>query len=379
MSLTDLRVLLHPTHATINLPAFRSNLDVVRSCVGARVGIMAVVKANAYGHGMVRIAQEAVRTGVSSLGVARVNEGIELRKAGMEVRVLVFEVPPEPFLERAISENLELTVTSVSGAEGIARAARRASRKAKVHVKVDTGMGRLGIHHELAADAIESVVRLQGITLEGVYSHFATSDEEDKSFALEQLSRFELVLEELERRKVEIPLRHMANSGAILSLPSSHFDMVRPGIMLYGYPPRKEMPVTPPLEPVMSLLSVAAFVKEMQQRTSISYGRRYYAPAGARIATVPVGYADGYSRRLTNNTDVLIGGKRYPAVGTICMDHFMVDLGEGSDVREGDTVTLIGKDGSEEITAWDLAEKLQTIPYEITCAISARVPRQFED
>jgi alanine racemase len=379
MPVTDLRFPIHPTRATIDLPAFRNNLSLVRSYVGNRVRIMAVVKANAYGHGMLRIAREAVQNGASYLGVARVEEGIELKKEGIDQAVLVFEVPPGTHLEKAIAEGLELTVTSVNGARAIAGVAQKARRKARIQVKVDTGMGRLGVHDQGAIGAVEQIARLPEIELAGVYSHFATSDEEDQSFALAQLTRFERVLEGLQHRRLDVPLRHMANSGAIISLPSSYFDMVRPGIMLYGYLPRKGMPVARPLVPVMSLLSVAAFIKTVAKGTSISYGRRYYAPEETRIATVPVGYADGYSRLLTNNSEVLIRGTRFPVVGTICMDHFMVDLGERKDVEEGDLVTLVGSDGAEQITAWDLAEKLQTIPYEVTCMISARVPRHYRE
>lgn len=377
--MTELRFPLHPTHAVINLSAFRHNLDVVRSYVGNRVKIMAVVKANAYGHGMRRIAYEAVQNGASYLGVARVDEGIELRKEGVDQALLVFEVPPGTHLDRAIGERLELTTTTIHGARAIAGAAQQQGRKAKVHAKVDTGMGRLGLPDRGAADAIEEMARLPGIELTGVYSHFATSDEEDQSFALHQVSRFERVVEELRRRGIEVPLRHMANSGAIITLPESHFDMVRPGIMLYGYPPRNGMSVAPSILPVMSVVSVVAFIKAVPKGTSISYGRRYSTRKETRIATIPVGYADGYSRLLTNSAGVLIRGRRYPVVGTICMDHLMVDLGDDADVNEGDVVTLLGADGAERITAWDLAEALHTIPYEVTCMVGARVPRDYRE
>jgi alanine racemase len=352
-------------------------MDVVRSCIGPAVKIMAVVKANAYGHGMRTIAYEAVRSGAAYLGVARVDEGLEIRKAGLGQPVLVFEVAPPTHLDRAIVDSLELTAASVEHAEGISSAAGRQQRKAKIHAKVDTGMGRLGIQYQQAVDAIEKIARLPGIELTGVYSHFATSDEIDQSFASDQLDRFSQVLEGLEHRRIAIPLRHMANSGAIISLPSSSFDMVRPGIMLYGYPPRNRMQVKHPLVPVLSLVSQVTFMKHVPKGTSISYGRRYIAPSDTSIATVPVGYGDGYSRLLTNNVEVLIRGRRYPAVGTICMDHFTVDVGNAAEIGVGDTVTLIGKDGNEDISAWELAEKLQTIPYEVTCMISSRVPRYY--
>jgi alanine racemase len=244
-------------------------------------------------------------------------------------------------------------------------------------VKVDTGMGRLGLNATAAGDEIESIARLPRIDLVGVYSHFATSEDPDQSFARYQMDLFSRVLEDLRRRRIEVPLRHMANSGAILELPESHFEMVRPGIMLYGYTPRSGMKQSTSLLPVMSLVSRVAFLKLVPPDTSISYGRRYFTTGETRIATIPVGYGDGYSRLLTGKADVLIKGKRYPVVGTICMDQLMADLGSETEVHEGELVTLIGRDGEEVISCWELAAKLGTIPYEITCLVTSRVPRRF--
>jgi len=248
-----------------------------------------------------------------------------------------------------------------------------------VHVKIDTGMGRLGCDYRVAADTVESIARLPGIQLAGVYSHFATSEDPDQTFAQEQLDRFRRVLDELSRRRVEVGLRHMANSGAIISLSASHLDMVRPGIMLYGYPPLRGMAEAHPVRPVMSLLSRVTLLKSVEAGTSVSYGRRWFAPTRTQIATVPIGYADGFNRLLTNRSSALIRGKRYPVVGTVCMDHVMVDVGPESEVETGDTVTLIGTDGAEKITGWDIAATVGTIPYEVTCLITPRVPRIYED
>jgi len=246
-----------------------------------------------------------------------------------------------------------------------------------VHVKVDTGMGRLGLHTSVAGREIETIARLPGIEVAGIYSHFATSEDPDQTFARRQLELFMRVLEDLHRRGVEPPLRHMANSGAILQLPGSHFEMVRPGLMLYGYTPRPDVTQRTVLFPVMSLVSRVAFLKRVEAGTSISYGRRYVTSGETCIATIPVGYGDGYSRLLTGKGDVLIRGKRYPIAGTICMDQLMVDLGSETDVREGDPVTLLGQEGAESIWGWELARKIGTIPYEITCLVTSRVPRQF--
>ncbi|MGB2959210.1 MAG: alanine racemase [Bacteroidota bacterium] len=370
----------HPTHATraeIDLSAFRHNLDAVTSYTGPDIKVMAVVKANAYGHGSVRLSEEAVRHGVEYLAVARFHEGVELREAGIRHPIALFELLQDDHLLPSIEYGMELTLVSVDGARRVNQVARHAGKIARVHVKVDTGMGRLGVLHSEAAEVVETIARLSSIELVGVYSHFATSEESDQSFAKLQLSRFQDLLLELDRRKVEIPLRHMANSGAIISLPDAHFDMVRPGIMLYGYPPGKGMPQRYPVRPVMSLKSRVASIKTVGAKTSVSYGRRYFTRVETVIATIPIGYADGYARVLTNKSRALIRGRAYPVVGTVTMDQVMVDVGPHGDVREGDAATLIGRDGEELITAWDIAELAETIPYEVTCLITPRVPRVY--
>jgi alanine racemase len=368
----------HATRADIDLDAFRANIDAVRQYTGPGVAVMAVVKANAYGHGAVRMALEAVEHGVERLAVARYHEGIELREGGVTVPILVFENVQEAHMSTALGYGLDLTVMGQRGLAAVASAARLSGSPARVHVKVDTGMGRLGVAVSAAADFIEASARERGAELAGVYSHFATSEDPDQTFAREQLRRFEAVLEEVSKRKIDVPARHMANSGAIISLPGAHMDLVRPGIMLYGYPPGRRMPERFPVRPVMSLRSRVSHLKHVERGVSISYGRRYITADRTVIGTVPVGYADGYFRPLTNRTSVLIRGRRYPVVGTICMDHIMTDLGPVTDVEEGDTVTLIGTDGSESVSGWDIAEAVGTIPYEVTCAITPRVWRRYD-
>ncbi len=363
------------TRAIIHLAAFRNNLQTVRGAIGPAVKIMAVLKSNAYGHGVKAIAREAVRCGIDYLAVARLAEGLELRREGIETPILVCEIIPEDQIDHAIHEGLDLTVSSWEGAQAIESVAGKRRRKARIHVKVDTGMARLGFPHDSAVDSIGKIAGLKSIELHGVFSHFATSEESDQTFAREQLNRFTSLLERLDRQRIEIPLRHMSNSGAILTLPESHFDMVRPGIMLYGYAPLHGLPGSEQLRPVLSLVSRVSFVKDVDANTSISYGRKYYTSSKTRIATVPIGYGDGYSRMLTGKTVVLIRGEKHPVVGTICMDHLMVDVGVNSEVAPGDEVTLIGNDGGNEITCWDIAGALGTIPYEVTCLITPRVPR----
>jgi alanine racemase len=369
--------MLPSTQALISLPSFHHNLDVVRNYIGPRPAIMAVVKANAYGHGVEVLAHEALHAGASMLGVARVQEAIELRRAGIDVPILVFELPPADQIGTALFHQLTLTVSTPEGAAQVSATAERIRQRAVVHAKVDTGMTRLGFHYQDAAPLLAAVAKLPGISLEGVYSHFATSDEEDLIFARTQLDRFLVVVEELKRLGVNVAIRHMANSGAIIALPESHLDMVRPGIMLYGYAPRPGMVQKYPLQPVMSLVSRIALVKTVAAGVAVSYGRRYYTPGTTRIATVPIGYADGYSRLLTNKATALINGIRYPVVGTICMDQLMVDLGPEGGGSEGDRVVLIGSSGKESINADDIAALLGTISYEVTCLITKRVPRVF--
>jgi alanine racemase len=338
---------------------------------------MAVIKADAYGHGAVRIAEEAVSWGVRCLSVARFHEGVELRKAGIAHPILILEALQEEHIAVCLANGFELTAVSRESAQQLSAAAGRAGRRAVVHAKVDTGMGRLGMSHLDATEVLESIAMMPGLELKGVYSHFATAEESDQTYAREQLARFLAVLEGLERKKIEVPLRHMANSGAILSLPESYFDMVRPGLMLYGYAPREDMVQKYPLLPVMAVKSRVSFLKAVEAGSAISYGRKYIARRRTVIATVPVGYADGYFRSLTDRASVLINGQRHPVVGTVCMDHIMVDVGSGSSVQEGDAVTLLGQDGAERISAWDLSREIGTVPYEVTCAVSPRVPRVY--
>ncbi len=274
------------TRALIDLAAFRHNLDAVRSYVGSSVKILAVVKANAYGHGARRVASEAVRWGVDYLGVARIHEAMELRMGGVTHPILVFEVAPAGQVEAAIDQEIDVTVATLEGANVLQDAASRAGKKVNVHVKIDTGMGRLGFPHERAADEVERIARFSAIGLAGVYSHFATSEDPDTGFAGLQVDRFGRFCQELHRRGIELPMKHMANSGAIIAHPDSHFDMVRPGIMLYGYPPAHGMAERFPVRPVMGLVSRVAFVKSVEPGTSVSYGRRYVARSRTRIATV---------------------------------------------------------------------------------------------
>ncbi|HLF13276.1 MAG TPA: alanine racemase [Bacteroidota bacterium] len=365
------------TRAEIDLRALRFNYEGVRKRVGPGVRIMGIVKANAYGHGIIEVSRALVRFGIDYLGVGFAEEGIALRKAGVTCPVLVLGGVLGRQISDFLEHRLDITVSSLEIARQIDEEVRRspAGARAHVHLKIDTGMERIGVKSENAARFIDEVGRLQGITMRGLYSHFATADEADKSFALEQLKKFDAVVAAARQAGHDIPYIHIANSGAVLDMPGSCHTMVRPGIMLYGIYPSGETGRSIPLRPVLSLRSNVVFIKEVAGGTPVSYGRKYTTGKTTRIATIPVGYGDGYPRRLSNSANVLIGGRGYPVVGTVCMDALMVDIGMDAVIHVGDDVTLIGADGGAQIGVWELSETVGTVPYEILTGIAARVPR----
>ena len=364
------------TRAEISLHALRHNFQQIKDRVGGNVRIMGIVKANAYGHGLHEIAKALTQMGADYLGVGFMQEGILLRQHGIQVPILVLGGVLGSQVKEFLSHDLEITVASIEIAERIEHeASMNGGKKASVHLKIDTGMERIGVHPEHAQHFVEHVSRLPHLEVKGIYSHFATSDEHDKTFASLQMERFDGVLRLIRKSGVEIPFVHMANSGAILDIADSYYSMVRPGILLYGIYPSRETTRSILVKPVLSLKSKVDFVKSVAAGTSISYGRKYYTKAATKIATVPIGYGDGYSRRLSERANVIIGGRRFPVVGTICMDQLMVDVGADTNVHVGDQIVLIGSDGTEGISAWEIAEHMDTNPYELLTGISSRVPR----
>ncbi len=342
----------------------------------ARAAALRGMTVTSFINGMLEIADLMVDWGIDYFGVGFLEEGIALREHGITLPILVLGGVLGNQVRDFLKHNLEITVSSVEIGTSIDhQAALYGAGKARVHLKIDTGMERIGVRAENAPAFLERIYQLKNVEVAGIYSHFATADERDQSFALEQLARFERVLAYAKAHGMEVPLAHVANSGAVIDLPQAAFSMVRPGIMAYGAYPSRETSERIPLLPVMSLESKVVFLKEVEAGTSISYGRRYVTPERTRIATVPIGYGDGYSRRLSDSASVLIGGRRYPVVGTICMDQLMVDIGMEHPVHVGDNVVLLGRDGEESIGAWDLAAALGTIPYEVFTGIAARVPR----
>jgi alanine racemase len=312
------------------------------------------------------------------LGVALVEEGRELRQAGIEAPILVMgPVFPEQ-ADAVAALRLTPALSNNTVARALDDAARKRSRRIAVHVKIDTGMSRTGVSPEAAPDLIREINSLEGIVVEGLMTHFADADLRDKAFAAQQMERFENLIRTLTDQGISIPLRHAANSAAILDYPRALFTMVRPGLMLYGYDPVEGNASGAALQPVLSLVTRIFLLKKLPAGTPISYGRTFVTRRESLIATIPIGYADGFSRGLSNCGEALVRGVRVPVAGRVCMDMTMLDVTDVPGVREGDDVVLIGSSGSERITAADLAAKTGTIPYEVLCGISSRVPRIFQ-
>jgi alanine racemase len=345
--------------------------------VGRGVRVMAVVKANAYGHGLIPVSRYLVSEGVTDLGVAFAEEGVELRKNGLSVPIHVFALSQGPQADLCVEHRLDATVGSAAGVRALQRAAEHRGRRVGVHLKIDTGMNRIGVRSEELPSVLRALARAGRVELKGVYTHFATSDMPGSPFVGEQLARFEAAVESILRAGAEPEVVHAANSGAILHRSDAVYSMVRAGILMYGYSPSGPEDSTLQVRPALSLTTRVAHVKRIRRGETVSYGQRYRAVRPTTIATIPLGYADGLFRTMTNRgASVLIDGRPYPIVGTICMDQCMVDCGR-TDVRAGDHAVVIGRSSSTSITAWDVARIAGTIPYEVTCAISARVPRVY--
>ncbi|MEW6458704.1 MAG: alanine racemase [Bacillota bacterium] len=366
--------------AEVNLSALAHNLGEVRRLVGPDTEVAAVVKANAYGHGLVEVAGTLLAHGADRLCVARVDEGVALREAGIDAPVLVMGFVPPPLYDTALDHDLTLTVCDPEAAAELSAAAARHGRPAPVHLKLDTGMGRLGL---VTADRdlyrnILAIASLPHLEIEGLYTHFANADRRDKSHAQRQLVDFVEVTCTLGHDGIDIELLHAANSAALIDMPESRLNLVRPGIMLYGLYPSPEVKTRQvDLRPVMTLKAQVGFLKRVPAGWTVSYGSTYTTPAPTTLATVPCGYADGYNRRLSNRGAVLIHGRRAPVVGRVTMDQIVVDVGHIPGVAVGDEVVLFGRQGEAELHVDEVAALLDTINYEVVCAVSARVPRVY--
>ena len=375
------------TYAQVDLGALERNLDAIRAHVEFRK-ILLPVKANAYGHGLTEVSRSGVftaplaqflqdRSVVDWFGVATVEEGVRLRAAGITLPILKLSATQNHEVARAIEADLTLTVVDPVSIWAVSAAAEALDKHVNVHLKVDTGMRRIGCPPSLAPRFAELVEQAPYCHLQGVFTHFAASDNpEEDDFTNRQLSQFIEAVDEIEDTLGRgIELKHAANSGAVERHPDSWLDMVRPGILSYGYP-QSPLP-TLRVDPVLSLISHVSFVKTVHAGETVSYGRTWVAPWDTRVATVSIGYGDGYTRLLSNRAEVLIQSRRYPQIGTVCMDQIMVDLGPDSTIGVGEQVTLIGRDGSESIGANDLGALAGTISYEILTRIAERVSRVY--
>jgi alanine racemase len=369
---------VRPTQVEVRLDRLAANYRAIRDHA-APAGMMPIVKANAYGHGMVETAKLMESLGADYIGVAVLEEGILLREAGIRCPILVLGGILGNQVPHFLAHGLTLTASSVEKLDQIDQAAGRMKMKAKIHLKIDTGMERIGVHHYNAEAFIEKAVSLPNLNMEGIFSHFANSESADSSSARLQLERFNGVLSIFDRRGLPRPrYRHMANSGAILQHPESRFDLVRPGILLYGVYPSDEAERTIAVKPALSWKSRVVYFKIIRPGNPVGYGSTWSCDHPVHAVTVPVGYGDGYFRAMSGKAQVLIRGKRYPVIGTISMDQIVVNLEEDSAFSE-DEVTLIGGEGGASIRCEDLASWAGTIPYEILTNINTRVPRVYTD
>lgn len=365
-----------PTWAEVNLSNVAFNIKSFRRHIPRPTRLLAVVKAEGYGHGAAEVARAALAAGADWLAVALVEEGIRLRQEGLAAPILVLGYLPPEAMAATIHYRLTPAIADLGTFHLFESEARRQRRKVGIHLKVDTGMGRLGPGIEGSRDLLARALSSPYLELEGVFTHFAAADEEEKSFTYGQLDKFKQIVDTIKKDKPQI-IAHCANSAAAIEVPESHLDMVRIGISLYGYYPSSQVKPLLPLKPVMSLNTAIAFIKEVPAGTPISYGRTFVTAAASRIATLPIGYADGLMRILSGKTHFLIQGRRVPQVGRICMDYCMADVTALPDVTVGEPVVIIGSQGRESIPATELARLAGTISYEVLCAISARVPRHY--
>jgi Alr-MurF fusion protein len=371
--------MMRPTWLEIDLDVIRQNMHVLRQTIGRDRQLFAVVKANAYGHGATLVAPAALDGGADRLAVAAVNEAIELRQAGIQAPILVLGYVPAWQAEALLHYGLTATVYDAHVAKELSALARAQNSIIEVHVKVDTGMHRLGLYPEEAPDFLRLLSSLPGLSVEGLYTHFSTADESNKDFSCQQLTTFTTLLDRLAEEGLRPPLVHSANSAATLSLPASHLNGVRCGISLYGLHPSAETPLPEGLRPALRWVARVAQVKELKPGDAVSYGNTYIAEAHRTVAVIPVGYADGFPRSPRHWGSVLIGGHHAPILGRVCMDQTIVDVTEiiaaGEQVRQGDEVVLIGAQGNQSLSAEEVATRLGTINYEVVSRLMARIPR----
>ncbi|MFH0839041.1 MAG: alanine racemase [Candidatus Omnitrophota bacterium] len=366
-----------PTWVEIDLAALKFNLEKVKQRIPEKTKILVAVKADAYGHGIKEIAHTLVGFGVDYLGVATTDEALLLRGEGIRTPILIFGAVLESEAIPIIRHGITQTVPNLAIAKFLSKEAMRLGKIITVHAKIDTGMGRIGVWHEEAISFIKEIRALKNVMLEGIYTHLPSADEQDKEFTNRQLTSFNRLIDELEDMGICIPLKHAANSMGLLRFTKSHLNLVRPGLMIYGLYPHRRSPMPCRLKPVMAFKTRVVYLKEVPKNRSISYGRTYITQKKLKIATLPVGYGDGYPRFLSNRGYVLVRGKKAPIRGKVCMDQTMVDVSAIKGIRIGDEAVLMGAQAKERISAESLAALGDTISYEIVCWISKRVPRFY--
>ncbi|MGM0397272.1 MAG: alanine racemase [Bacillota bacterium] len=371
---------VRPTHVEINLDNLSYNFREIQKIVKEGTLIMPVIKANGYGHGSVELARLYKEIGAKRLAVSLLNEAIELRRAGIDLPVLILNFTPQEHMNEVAAYDLTQSIYRYDDGKALSDAAEEMGKTAKVHVKIDSGMGRLGF--QPTEESIGEILRLKdlpSIEIEGIFTHFAKADEKDKTVTREQYKKFTWIVEELEKKGFKAPIKHVSNSASIIDLPEYNLDLVRPGIMLYGYYPSDEVDkerIT--LKPAMTLKAVVSNIKTVPEGTGISYGHLFKAPRESRIATVPIGYADGYTRMLTGKADVFVAGKRAPVAGKICMDQLMLDVTDVQGVEIGDSVVFFGEGVEGYPHVDEVAAKLGTINYEVICMMGRRLPRVYK-
>lgn len=371
---------LRPVWAEINLDNLIHNIKEVRRVVNKDAEIMAVIKADGYGHGALGIYKELLENGADRLAVAVATEALQLRKDGYQGPLLVLGYTDPSFYQLVIENDLIQTIYTVEQGKLLSQVATDLRKKVKVHIKIDTGMGRIGINSDdRGIEIVKEISQIPNIEIEGIYTHFAAADEKDKEYTELQYNKYHGFIEGLSRVGIEIKYKHLSNSAGIIDLPQFNMDLVRPGIMLYGLYPSEDVDKTKVnLREVMSLKAKVAYVKTIIAGTSVSYGRKFIADKERVIATLPLGYADGLTRLLSQKAEVLIKRKRVPIVGRICMDQCMIDVTEVGDVHIGDEVVIFGSQDGERIAIDEVAQKLGTINYEVVCMISKRIPRVYK-
>jgi alanine racemase len=362
----------HPSWIEIDLAQLTKNISIIRSYIGKRLFCLPV-KANAYGHGLCAIGKAAQEAGVDYLGVAHLQEGMRLREAGVSIPILVLGAIHEDQIRNLIDYHLEFTISSKFKAELVAEKCKEMKQTCRVHLEVDTGMQRTGVRPSTARTLFPVLKKLEGLEVVGIYSHLATADGPGDSLALKQIEAFQSLLDDPVFKDIPL-IRHLANSGGTVYFPEAHLDMVRPSLITFGYLPDPHPVSLKEIAPCFSLKAKVSYFKVVKAGEGMSYGHSFVTDKQTRIVTIPVGYGDGYRRALSNKGSVLIRGKRFPIRGTICMDQFMVDVGE-YEAYVGDEVVLIGKQGHEEITLKEIAELCDTVPYEILCSFNERIPR----